>query len=70
MQPPVNFVSSLADFSSLKTEAMRSSKTSVYTRCTRRQIPEDGIFHSHRRKNLKTYIVKLVAFAASQDILG
>jgi hypothetical protein len=25
-------------------------------RATRRKIPEDGILHSHRRKNLKYYI--------------
>jgi hypothetical protein len=37
--------SSLADFSTLKMEAIRSSETSVYTRSTRRHIPEDGILH-------------------------
>jgi hypothetical protein len=26
------------------------------TRATKRNIPEDGIFHSHRRENLKSYI--------------
>jgi hypothetical protein len=25
-------------------------------RTTRRNIPEDGILHSHRRENLKSYI--------------
>jgi hypothetical protein len=38
--------SSLADFSTLKMEAIRSSETSVHTRSTRRHIPEDGILHS------------------------
>jgi hypothetical protein len=26
-------------------------------RTTRRHIPEDGIIHSHRRENLKSYMV-------------
>jgi hypothetical protein len=29
----------------------------ILTRATRRDIPEDAIFHSHRRENLKSYIV-------------
>jgi hypothetical protein len=48
--------SSLADFSTLKMEAIRSSKTSIHTRSTRRHITEDGILHSHRREKLKSYI--------------
>jgi hypothetical protein len=35
---------------SLVLEAIRSSETSVLTRATWRQIPEDGILHSHRRE--------------------
>jgi hypothetical protein len=40
----------------LMMRAVRSSETSVLTRVTRRNIPEDGIFHSHRLENLKSYI--------------
>jgi hypothetical protein len=35
-------------------EATRSFKTPVLTRVTRRNIPEDGILHSHSRENLKS----------------
>jgi hypothetical protein len=40
--------SSLADFSTLKIEAIGSSEKWVHTRSTRRNIPEDGILHEYQ----------------------
>jgi hypothetical protein len=34
-------------------EALLYSETSVLARATRRNIPEDGSLHSHRRENPK-----------------
>jgi hypothetical protein len=47
--------SSLVACYSSKIEAIRSSETTVHTRSTRRHISEDGILHSHRCENLKSY---------------
>jgi hypothetical protein len=56
LQRPGHAGFTLADFSTLKMEAIRSSETSVHTRSTRIHIPEDGILHSHRRENLRSYL--------------
>jgi hypothetical protein len=48
-------------------EAPGSSETSVLTRATRRNNPEDTILHSHRRENLKSD-VPYVVFAVEKEI--
>jgi hypothetical protein len=37
-------------------EVVIFSETLIFTRGTQRNIPEDGILHSHRCENIKSYI--------------
>jgi hypothetical protein len=51
-----NVVPSLLILLTLTMVALRSSETKALTRAIRRNIPEDGILHSHCRENLKSYV--------------
>jgi hypothetical protein len=50
-------------------EALRSSETSVLTRATWHNIPEDAILHSHFRENLKYYKSWVILSLFSDSIL-
>jgi hypothetical protein len=51
-----NVVPSSQIIVTLMMEALSSSGTCILTRVTWRDIPENGILHSHHRENLKSYM--------------
>jgi hypothetical protein len=62
-----NVVPSSVILVTLMMEAIRSSETSVLTRAARRNITEDRFLRSHRRENLKSYMIQESLFGRECD---
>jgi hypothetical protein len=51
----------------LMKDALSTFEALVRTRATQRNIPEDGILHSHRRENLKSYTRQLALSSSEEE---
>jgi hypothetical protein len=54
------FIIRVTTIDELGTTIAVTSNRRTLTRATRRNIPEDAILHSHRRVNLKSYILHIL----------
>jgi hypothetical protein len=65
----INVVPNSSILVTLIMDALSSSATSVLSRATRRNIPEDGFIHSHRREGLKSYMDVFVSLKTATNTI-